>query len=102
MKPEIDLCLEQLRREPLPAIGAGFEAGVWRLIAQRRESIQSPWWTCWQNPRLAFASAAAAAVIGLGTAWMLPAPRLDDRAALGLDAFAANAPHLPATLIARR
>lgn len=102
MNSPLDPHFALLKKEPVPALGAGFEAGVWRLIAQRREAAQFPWWSSWQNPRLAFAAAAAAAVIGLGTAWMLPAPRLDDRAALGLDAFAANAPHLPATLIAYR
>lgn len=102
MKSQSEIHLEQLKSELLVGSGADFEAGVWRQIAQRRETARFPWWACWQTPRLALAAAATAAVIGLSTAWMLPAPRLDDRVALGLDAFSANAPHLPATLIARR
>ena len=48
------------------------------------------------------AAVVATVAIAYATAWLLPAPRMDDRAALGLEAFAADAPHLPSTLLAHR
>lgn len=102
MNPPLDTHLAFLQREPLPGLGAGFEAGVWRQITQRREAARLPWWTSWQNPRVALLAVVATVAIAYATAWLLPAPRMDDRAALGLEAFAADAPHLPSTLLAHR
>lgn len=102
MNSRLDPLLAELKREVLPALDADFAADVWRQIARRRQALALPWWTGGQHPRVALAAAAAAIMIGLATAWLLPVPRMSDRTALGLDAFAADAPHLPSSLIARR
>lgn len=102
MNSPLDNHLAQLKRNPMPATGAGFEITVWQRIAERRGLAGSPWWAGWQNPRLALAATAATVAIGFGTALLLPEPLMSDRAALGLEAFAADAPHLPSTLIANR
>lgn len=111
MNSPLDQSLALLRAEPAPAIGSDFAGGVWREIARRRPAADLPWLNVWQNPRLLLAATAAAVAVGLAMTALWPAPRLDDRlaarglddrAALGLDAFAANAPHLPSTLIAQR
>lgn len=102
MNSPLDPHLALLKREPVPALGAGFEAAVWRQIGQRRQVASLPWWTSWQNPRVALLAAVATMAIAFATAWLLPAPRMDDRSALGLEAFAADAPHLPSTLLAHR
>lgn len=102
MNSPLDPHLAFLKSAPLPALGAGFEVAVWRQIARRREVANLPWWTSWQNPRVALLAAVATVAIAFATAWLRPMPRMDDRSALGLEAFAADAPHLPSTLLAHR
>ena len=102
MNSPLDPHFALLKKEPVPALGAGFEAAVWRQIGRRRQVAGLPWWTSWQNPRVALLAAVATVTIACTTAWLLPAPRLDDRSALGLEAFAADAPHLPSTILAQR
>lgn len=102
MNSPLDPHIALLKSEAVPVLDADFAAGVWRQIARRRKVANLPWWTSWQNPRVALLAAVATVTIAFSTAWLLPAPRMDDRSALGLEAFAADAPHLPSTLIARR
>lgn len=102
MNSPLDPHLALLKDEPLPGLAAGFEAGVWRQIARRRQVARLPWWMSWQHPRVALLAAVATVAIACTVAWLRPAPRMDARAALGLEAFAADAPHLPSTLLAPR
>lgn len=101
MNSDLDSLLEQLKREPLPGSGKSFDAGVWQHIAQRKRITAIPWWTKWQNPRIAAIAAVAALAMGIGTTWLTSAALSpSNQAMLGLDVFSANAPHLPATLLA--
>ena len=95
MKDDLDLLLAELRGEPAPRLGSGFDLHVLQEIASRRRQIS--WWACWENPRLIALAAAAAVFIGLSAPLIAPSVRMADREALGLDVFAATPRHLPLT-----
>ncbi len=107
----LDPILNELAQRTLPKAGDDFAADVWRAIEESRGWIPaaptpSPdWWdeifASLRPARLAFAGLSVATIIGAGVAVLAPRPDAPDprlaSTALGLDAFARSAPHLPST-----
>lgn len=100
MNNDLDLLLAELRGEPIPRLGNGFDRGVLQQISTRQR--QMSWWACWENPRLIASAAAAAVFIGLSAPLITPSVKMADRDALGLDVFAATPRHLPLTSLPLR
>lgn len=100
MPDKLSEIVSALKKLPVPPAGPGFDAAVLREIRSRQQATL--WWTAWENPRVMAAAAAAAAIIGLTTAFVTPRPQMSDADALGLDVFSATPRHLPLTLLARR
>lgn len=102
MNPDLDPFLEAIKRERIPPGRSSFEAGVWERISRRRRlNAAVPWWLGWQTPGIAAVGAAAALAVGILTGWWSAPAFPHDREALGLQAFSAEAPNLPSTLLRR-
>ena len=99
-----DLLLTQKQR-PAPTPGGDFQSRVWRGIRQRKheQATTLGWLESWLGllwqPRLAAAAVVLAALVGVGLAAVTIRKPETATAALNLDVFAPNAPHLPQTLL---
>ena len=101
----LDDLLHTQKQRLAPSPGGDFQSRVWRKIRQRKhEQATAPGWMeswlglLWQ-PRLAAMAVALAALVGAGLAAATVRQPERATAALNLDVFAPNAPHLPQTLL---
>lgn len=99
MSDSLDSHLTQLKREPIPRLDGRFNAGVWEAIERMRKRTNPSWWAFWQIPGLGLTAASLALVLGVAAAFVAQPATAAVRQPLGLDAFAAEAPHLPSALI---
>ncbi len=101
----LDDLLHTQKQRPTPSPGGDFQSRVWREIRQRKhgQATNSGWLESWLGllwqPRLAAVAVVLAALVGVGLAAVTLRQPENATAALNLDVFAPNAPHLPQTLL---
>ncbi len=112
-KPDrhLDDLLRRLVEAPVPPVPGNLESRVWREIRARQANAPgrpdsggdwvAGWLRLWREPRVAFAGAVGAVLIGVGMGWtgMAEARATGTRQALNLGVFSAEAPSLPSSLL---
>lgn len=101
----LDDLIHTQKQRPAPSLDGDFQSRVWREIRQRKheQATTSGWLESWLGllwqPRLVAAAVVLAALAGVGLAAVTIRKPETATAALNLNVFAPNAPHLPQTLL---